>query len=96
MLYPQTKGRGENLHGPETKKPWGFWSAHGLVCRFEFSGHSARAGQTPAKKIIKAKISAGVKAEHRVHSFQAQNFWKNTRSPFPCQAFSVEALVSSL
>jgi hypothetical protein len=70
------------------KKPWVFWSAHGLVCLFGFSGHSARAGQTLAKKIIKAKKSAGEKAAHRFQSFQRLKSEKNTRSLFPCQAFS--------
>jgi hypothetical protein len=65
----------------------GAWSAHGLVCLFGFSGHSARAGQTLAKK-IKAKIFAGIEAEHRVHSFHAQKSQEDTVPPFSCQAFS--------
>jgi hypothetical protein len=37
----------------------------------EFSGHSARAGQTLAKKEIKVRKSAVAKAEHQVNSFHA-------------------------
>jgi hypothetical protein len=44
-------------------------SAHGLVCLFGFSGQSARAGQTLAKKAIKIKKSAGDKANHRFCPF---------------------------
>jgi hypothetical protein len=53
-----------------------------------FSGHSARAGQTLAKKAIKVKISAGGKSSHRVLAFQTLKWRKNTRSDFSCQAFS--------
>jgi len=71
--YFHKQRAGEKFSTARIRKSRGFfWSAHGLICRFEFSGHSARAGQTLAKKMIKAKISAGKKAEHRVLSFQAQ------------------------
>jgi hypothetical protein len=72
----------------------GFWSTHGLVCLFEISGHSARSGQTLAKKEIKAKKSAIVNAEHRVDSFQTQKIEKNTSLPFPCQAFFGKGVAS--
>jgi hypothetical protein len=66
----------------------GFWSAHGLICLLGSWGHSARARQTHAKKIIKVKIAAGIKAKHRINPFLAPNFRKSTSSDLLCQAFS--------
>jgi hypothetical protein len=74
----------------------GCWSAHGLVCLFLFSGHSARAGQTLAKEAIKVKKSAVVKSEHPVHSFNVHKVEKKYRvnsclSSFFKTAFSKQA-----
>jgi hypothetical protein len=69
-------------------------SAHGLVCLLGSLGHSARARQTLAKKIIKAKIAAGIKTKHKFNPFIAPNLQKNTGSPLPCQAFSEAVLPS--
>jgi hypothetical protein len=63
----------------EINKAVGCLPAHGLVCLFVFSGHSARAGQTLAKEAIKVKKSAVAKAEHRVHSFNVQKVRKKYR-----------------
>jgi hypothetical protein len=46
-------------------KSRGFRSAHGFVCLFRLSGHSARAGQSLAKKVIKVKVAAGTSVKHR-------------------------------
>jgi hypothetical protein len=61
------------------KKAVGCLPAHGLVCLFVFSGHSARAGQTLAKEAIKVKKSAVAKAEHLVHSFNVKKVRKKYR-----------------
>jgi hypothetical protein len=52
------------LHGPKKKKRRGFLVCPRLGLSVWFSGHSARAGQTLAKKAIKEKISAGGKSSH--------------------------------
>jgi hypothetical protein len=57
-------------------KAAGSWSAHGLVCLFGFSGHSARAGQTLAKEAIKVKKSAVDEASHRFRPHLLSNWEK--------------------
>jgi hypothetical protein len=51
-------------------------------------GHSARAGQTLAKKAIKIKKPPGRKILHGFHSVEVKKRGKNTGLLRACQAFS--------
>jgi hypothetical protein len=74
----------------------GFWSDHGLVCLFGFSGHSARAGQTLAKKAIKVKKSAVEKAEHRIHSSTVEKAQKKYRANACLSSFFKPSFLSTV
>jgi hypothetical protein len=70
-------------------------SAHGLFCLYRFSGQSARAGQTLAKKAIKVEKSAGEKRKHGVHSYAVNSGQKIQSQCLPVKLFKWALVCSS-